>query len=161
MKKTGDIQLCVDYRELNKITIKDNFSTPLIDDCLDRLRNKKLSTKLDLKNGFHQVRVAQSSIKYTLFVRPLGQFEYLRMLFGLTDAPRVFQRYINTIFSDLIRKGQVLIYLDDILIATDVVEEHLNILRNVFKLARRYNLEFRLDKCSFLYKQITYLGLFG
>ena len=129
MKKTGDIRLCVDYRELNKITIKDNFSTPLIDDCLDRLRNKKLSTKLDLKNGFHQVRVAQSSIKYTLFVRPLGQFEYLRMLFGLTDAPRVFQRYINTIFSDLIRKGQVLIYLDDILIATDTVEKYLNILR--------------------------------
>ena len=86
----------------------------------------------------------------------MGQFEYLRMPFGLTNAPRVFQRYINTIFSDLIWKGQVLVYLDDnILIATDTVEEHRNILRNVFKLVRRYNLEFRLDKCSFLYQQIT------
>ena len=127
----------------------------MIDDCLDRLRNKKLFTKLDLRNGFHHIRVAESSIKYTSFSTPLGQFEYLRMPFGLTNASWVFQRYINAIFSDLIWKGQVLVYLDDnILIATDTVEEHRNILRNVFKLVRRYNLEFWLDKCSFLYQQI-------
>ena len=89
------------YEELNKI--KDNFPSPLINDCLDRLGNKKLFTKLDLRNG-----ITESSIKYTSFVTPLGQFEYLRMPFGLTNAPRVFQRYINTIFSDLIREGQVL-----------------------------------------------------
>lgn len=82
------------------------------------------------RNGLHHVRIAESSIKYTLFVTLLSQFEYLRMSFGLINAPRVFQRYINIIFFDLIRKGQVLVYLGDILIATGTVEEHLNILRN-------------------------------
>ncbi|XP_015437583.1 PREDICTED: uncharacterized protein LOC107192764 [Dufourea novaeangliae] len=101
-KKNGELRLCIDYRELNKITIKDNFPAPFIDDCLDQLRGRKYFSKLDLKNGFHHVKVSESCIKYTSFVTPLGQFEYLRMPFGLTNAPRVFQRYINSIFSDLV-----------------------------------------------------------
>ncbi|XP_011859685.1 PREDICTED: uncharacterized protein LOC105557126 [Vollenhovia emeryi] len=157
-KKDGESRLCIDYRELNKITVRDNFPTPLIDDHLDRLRGKSYFSSLDLRNGFHHVKVADESVKYTSFVTPLGQFEFLRMPFGLTNAPRVFQRYINDIFRDLIRENKILIYLDDILIATENVGEHLEILREVFNLARQHKLQFRLDKCSFLYREIVYLG---
>lgn len=157
-KKNGEIRLCVDYREINKITVRDNFPVPLIDDYLDQLRDKVYFTKLDLRNGFHHVKVPESSVKYTSFITPLGQFEYLRMPFGLTNAPRIFQRYLNEIFSDLVRRNEVLLYLDDFLIATQTIEEHLGILCKVFSLARRHNLQFRLDKCFFLYREITYLG---
>lgn len=81
---------CVDFRELNKITVKDNFPTPLIDDHIDRLKDKKIFSSLDLKNGFYYVKMSEYSIKYTAFVTPIGQFEFLRMPFGLTNAPRVF-----------------------------------------------------------------------
>jgi len=157
-KKDGNLRLCVDYRELNKITIKDNFPAPLIDDHLDRLKGKRIFSCLDLQNGFHHIRVAESSIKYTAFITPMGQFEYLRMTFGLTNAPRVFQRYIHNIFKPMIIEGKVLIYMDDILIATERMDEHLTILREVFEIAQRHRLKFRLDKCSFLYDRITYLG---
>ncbi|KAJ3659560.1 hypothetical protein Zmor_011244 [Zophobas morio] len=157
-KKTGDLRLCVDYRELNKITIKDNFPTPLIEDNLDRLRNKRYFTTLDLKDGFHHVRVAESSIKFTSFITPLGQFEYLRMPFGLTNAPRVFNRFINLVFNKLIRANKIILYLDDILIATNSYEEHLDILKEVFGAASQHNLLFRIDKCAFLMFEISYLG---
>jgi len=157
-KKDGNLRLCVDYRELNKITIKDNFPAPMIDDHLDRLKGKRIFSCLDLQNGFHHIRVAESSIKYTAFITPMGQFEYLRMPFGLTNAPRVFQRYIHNIFKPMILESKVLIYMDDILIATERISEHLTILREVFEIAQRHRLKFRLDKCSFLYDRITYLG---
>ena len=75
-KKSGDYRLCIDYRELNKITVRDNFPTPLIDDQLDWLREKKIFTLLDLKNGFHHVRMCEKSVPYTSFVTPLGHYEY-------------------------------------------------------------------------------------
>jgi Reverse transcriptase (RNA-dependent DNA polymerase). len=96
-KKNNEIRLCVDYRELNKVTVKDNFPAPLIDDHLDRLKNKKYFTSLDLKNGFYHVKMSECSIKYTSFVTPFGQFEFQRMPFGLTNAPRVFQRFVNAV----------------------------------------------------------------
>jgi len=102
--------------------------------------------------------MAETSIKYTSFVTPLGQFEFLRMPFGVTNAPRVFQRFINNIFSKLINDNKILLYLDDILIATETIEEHLKILKDVFQIATQNKLMFRLDKCSFLYEEITYLG---
>lgn len=125
---------------------------------MDRLNDKKYFSKLDLRNGFHHVKMAENSIKYTCFVTPLGQFEYLRMPFGLTNAPRIFQRFLNDIFQNLIYNGEILLYLDDILVATSTIDEHLNILQKVFYTANKYRLQFRWDKCSFLYTEITYLG---
>lgn len=135
-KKNGEF--CVDYRELNKITIKNNFPTPLIEDHLDRLRNKRYFTTLDLRDGFHHVKVAESSVKLTAFNTPLGQFEYLRMPFGLTNAPKVFQRFINSIFSDLIRQDKILLFVDDILIATESIDEHLDILKEILRRASQF-----------------------
>lgn len=157
-KKSGDYRLCIDYRELNKITVRDNFPTPLIDDQLDRLRDKRIFTLLDLRNGFHHVRMCEKSIPYTSFVTPLGQYEYVKMPFGLTNSPRVFGRFIQFVFHELIRRGDLLVYLNDMMIATQNYTEHFAILKEVFRLAAKHNLQFRLDKCFFGFKEVEYLG---
>jgi hypothetical protein len=93
-KKSSDYKLCIDCRELNNITVGDNFLTPLIDDQLDQLREKKIFTSLDLKNGFHHVRICKKCLPYTSFITPIGQYEYVKMPFGLTNSFRVFNRFI-------------------------------------------------------------------
>lgn len=135
-----------------------NFPTELIDDNIDRLQGKVYFSILDLKDGFHHVKMHESSVKYTSFVTPLGQFEYLRMPFGLANAPRVFQRFVHTVFKSLIRKNKILIYLDDLPIATKDVDEHIETLSRVFEIAGRNQLKFRLDKCHFVQTEIKYLG---
>lgn len=90
-RKNGDLRMCVDYRSLNRITLKDNFPLPAIEDCLDYLGNKKYFSTLDLENSFHQVPMHEESIHYTAFVTPLGQFEFCYMPFGLKNAGSVFQ----------------------------------------------------------------------
>lgn len=157
-KKNGETRMCIDYRELNKCTLKDNYPLPIIEDLLDRLRDKKYFTILDMKSGFHHVKMAEESVKFTSFVTPLGQFEYLRMPFGLKNAPSVFQRYVHKMFKELISTDKLFSYLDDLLIATSTIDEHLSILREVINVAKANKLEFRFDKCKFLYNEITYLG---
>ena len=157
-KKNGEIRLCVDSREFNKITIKDNYPTQLIEDNLDRLKDKLYFTALDLRDGFFHVKMAESSIQYTSFVTPLGQYEYLRLPFGLCNGPKIFMRYISQIFEPLDRVNKVLLYADDILIASSSIKEHLQTLSEVFSLAGKNHLRFRLDKCSFAQNEIEYLG---
>ncbi|XP_011859156.1 PREDICTED: uncharacterized protein K02A2.6-like [Vollenhovia emeryi] len=157
-KKTGGLRLCIDYRELNKITIRDNFPTELIEDNLDCLQGKKYFTMLDLKDGFHHVKMHEASIKFTSFVTPLGQYEYLRMPFGLTNAPRVFQRFVHQAFAPLTREHKILLYLDDIMVATEALDEHIDILSELFTLAGKNQLQFRLDKCYFAQTEVRYLG---
>ncbi|KAL4119867.1 hypothetical protein QTP88_012630 [Uroleucon formosanum] len=125
---------------------------------VDRLKGKQIFTSLDLKNGFHHVRMNEASIPYTSFVTPVGQYEYLRMPFGLSNSPRVFNRYIQSIFHDLICRGKLLVYLDDLLIATQTFPEHFKILTEVFRIAAKHKLRFNVDKCSFGYCEVEYLG---
>ena len=136
-KMNSELRLCVDYRFLNKIPLWDNYPLPLIEDHLDRLRDKCYYTLLDLKDGFHHIDVATDSIKYTAFITPLGQYEYLKMLFGLETAPAKFQRFVNMVFSGLVKSGNVVIYLDDILVATDTIECHSEILKKVHIVGRK------------------------
>lgn len=157
-KKSGELRMCVDYRVLNKMTCKDNYPIPLIDDLLDRLGNKKIFTKLDLKNGFYHVFMNEESVKYTSFVTPMGQYEFLRMPFGLKNAPSMFQRFVNKVFADMIRDGKLIVYLDDIMIATENEEEHFEILKEVFAKLVSNKLELRLDKCEFFATSVKYLG---
>ena len=157
-KNVSDLRMCVDYRILNKNTAKDSYPLPLIDDLLDTLSGKKYFTKLDLKNGFFHVYVKNESIKYTSFITPLGQYEFLRMPFGLKNAPSVFQRFVNKVFNDMIRQGKLIIYMDDIMIATKEIEDHLTTLKEVFARLVENKLELRLDKCEFLQTSVTYLG---
>ncbi|CAG9830104.1 unnamed protein product [Diabrotica balteata] len=157
-KKTNDFRLCVDYRSLNKITLRDNFPIPLIEDQLCQLKDKRYFSTLDLKSAFYHVNVEESSIKYTSFVTPSAQYEFLKMPFGLRNSPSVFMRYIHTIFKHLMEHNKLLIYIDDLLIATKTVEENLDILKEIFCLLVQNKLNLRLDKCSFLMTEINHLG---
>ena len=157
-KKNGKMRLCIDYWVLNKITVRDNYPLPYIEDQIDKLRNKRFCTLFDLKDGFHYISMADDSVKYTAFVTPPGQFKYLKIPFGLKTAPPKFQRFVNTVLSSLTRSGGVLAYLDDFLIATETFERHLFVLEQVFKLLVENKLELRLDKCHFFQTEIEYLG---
>ncbi|KAK9700558.1 Retrotransposon gag protein [Popillia japonica] len=157
-KKPSGIRLCVDYRELNKITIRDNFPLPLIDDQIDRLRGKSVYTRLDLRDAFHHVSIHPNSVKYTSFITHSGQFEYLKMPFGLKNSPASFCRYINLIFRDLIEQNKVCTYIDDILVATETLEQNIDILNEVFEILVKNRLELKVEKCSFFKREIQFLG---
>jgi len=150
--------MCVDYRALNKVLVRDNYPLPLIDDQLDALRGKRFYSSLDLKDGFYHVVMASESVRYTSFVTPLGQFEFLRMPFGLKIGPQLFQRFINEALSELIKRGDVVVYMDDILVATETLESHINVLKEVFTILVSNKLELKLGKCAFLYTEVEYLG---
>jgi len=149
-KKTGDLRLCVDYRELNKLLIRDHYPLPNVEDLIDSLHGKKYFTRIDLRNGFYHIKLSEESVKYTAFTTPFGQFEFLRMPFGLKVAPSRFQRYINQILSELIRQFKIVLYMDDILIVSTITEQHIQILKSIFKLFVANKLELRIDKCAFL-----------
>ena len=110
--------MCVDYRTLNKYTVRDNYPLPLIEDCLEYFTGKKIFTLLDLKSGFHQVKVSLDSTYLTSFVTPNGQYEFLRMPFGLKNAPSPFQRFISRVFRKFTDSKQIVVYMDDIVIAS-------------------------------------------
>jgi len=150
-KKTGEIRLCIDHRKLNKALLKDNYPLPHIDDLLDKLVDKKV---LDLKNGYFHVFVNEESVKYTSFVTPLGQFKFLRMPMGIKNAPAVFQRFVNKILDDMIRNNKVVLYMDDIMVASKDINEHLETLEEFFKRLTQNRLELRMDKCAFLKSNI-------
>lgn len=122
------------------------------------LKDKKFFTRLDLKNAFYHVKVKEDSIKYLSFVTHMGQFEFMRMPFGFFNSPAIFMRYINNIFHSLIEQIKILIYLDDILISTHIVDENFEILIEVFSIMSQNHLKLRLDKCSFLQEKIQCLG---
>lgn len=132
-KKEGEKRLCIDYRSLNKITIKDKYPMPRIEDLLDRLKGCKYFTSLDLKSGYYQIGVKNESIDKTAFITEDGHYEFLRMPFGLSNGPSVFQRLMNRILGNL-RFGSVIVYLDDLLIISETVEQNLSVLESVLNL---------------------------
>ena len=156
-KKDGRWRMCIDYRALNKQTIKDRYPLPRIDLLLDRLGQARVFTKLDLAQGYHQIAMTDDSIEKTSFCTNLGQWEYLVMPFGLCNAPSTFQRLMNTIFEREINSF-ILIYLDDILIYSCSIEEHWDHLRIALDRLRRAKLYGRLHKCEFLKDKVDYLG---
>jgi hypothetical protein len=156
-KKDGRWRMCVDYRALNKQTIKDKFPLPRIDELLERLGQAKVFSALDLASGYHQIRVEQNSIERTAFRTTRGHYEFLVMPFGLTNAPSVFQRLMNRIFAEELGIF-VLVYLDDILIFSKSIEEHWQHLRVALARLREAKLYGRIHKCSFLRDQVEYLG---
>lgn len=157
-KKNGQYRMAVDFRELNKITLRDHFPIPRIDEQIDALRDKKYFTRLDLKDAFHHVKLSENSIPYTSFVTFMGQFEWVRMPFGLSNGPSFFMRFIYSAFRKLLDQNKIIIYLDDLLIATETVEENLSILKEVLTVMVNNKLELRVDKCYFLLECIDYLG---
>jgi hypothetical protein len=156
-KKDGGLRLCVDYRGLNKVTIKNRHPLPLIDETLDRLQGAKIFTKLDLKDAYHRVRIREGHEWKTAFRTRYGHFEYLVMPFGLANAPATFQAYINTALVGLLDHF-VVVYLDDILIYSRNEDEHHDHVRQVLTRLRKNNLFCKLSKCEFDVKEVEFLG---
>lgn len=156
-KKTDDYRLVVDYRRLNAITIKDRYPLPRIEDEINKLGGNKYFTGLDLAQGFYQVPMEEESVEKTAFVTPDGHYEFLRMLFGLSNSPAVFQRLINKALGEL-KDSIAFPYIDDIIIPSVTVKEGLERLELVLIKLRDNNLTLRLSKCKFLQTSIDYLG---
>ncbi|CAG9137945.1 unnamed protein product [Plutella xylostella] len=157
-KKDGSDRMCVDYRALNKLTSRERYPLPLIDDHIDRLGHFKFFSSLDMATGFHQIPIDWASIHKTAFVTPEGHYEYLRMPYGLTNSPIVYQRIINKTLRSHIDAGYVLVYVDDVLIMSNTVEEGIVRLRDVLKTLTDAGFSINLGKCSFLATKVEYLG---
>lgn len=157
-KRNGKKRMCVDLRSFNDLVQKQRFTFPIIEDQLNKLQGKKVFTSSDLKDGFHQIDLHPESTKYFGFSTPHGQYEFLKLPFGYVEAPAEFQKRIIQIFEHLVRDDKVLIYMDDILIATDTIDQNLHILKEVLITLRKYKLELNLSKCQFLRNTIEYLG---
>lgn len=156
-KKNGELRLCVDYRALNKKTLKDKYPMPLIEDQIDSLSCQVYFSTLDLTSGYHQIPIAEQSKHLTAFITPDGHFEYNRMPFGLCNAPAVFQRMIHKVLNPKKIPG-VLTYMDDIIIASQTIEEGMERLERVFDALKEANLTLNLKKCNFFRKKIEFLG---
>jgi Reverse transcriptase (RNA-dependent DNA polymerase)/RNase H-like domain found in reverse transcriptase len=156
-KKDGSLRLCVDFRGLNKISKKDRYPLPMINDLLATAGKARIYTTIDLRHAYHLVRITEGDEWKTAFRTRYGSFEWLVMPFGLTNAPAAFQRFMNDIFSDLLDVN-VIVYLDDILIFSDDPADHTKHVREVFRRLRLNELYARPDKCFFSKDTVEYLG---
>ncbi|GFO14964.1 Pol polyprotein [Plakobranchus ocellatus] len=157
-KKDGRLRLCVDYRLLNIRTKKDNYCLPRIEEILDSLKGAALFSRLDLKSGYHQIEIAEEDKERTAFtVGPLGFYEHNRLAFGLCNSPATFQRVMEDCFDDINLKD-MFVYIDDIIVFSRTVEEHLEKLRKVFCRLRDCGLKLAPQKCELLQREISFLG---
>lgn len=156
-KKGGGLRPCIDYRALNKITIKYRYPLPLVPSSLELLRGAQVFSKLDLRSAYNLVRIRRGDEWKTAFVTPTGHYEYLVMPYGLANAPSVFQAFMNEIFREYLHRF-VLVYIDDILIYSNNLAEHRNHTSLVLQKLREYHLYLKAEKCSFHQSQVQFLG---
>lgn len=156
-KKDGEMRMCIDYRQLNKITIKDRYPLPRIDDTVDALCGSMYFSTLDLLSGYWQIEIEERDKYKTAFICEFGQYEFNRMPFGLTNAPSTFQRAMNNILKPILY-GFALVYLDDIIVFSNSIENHLSHLECVFNLLKKAGLKLKRKKCEFFKEKLDYLG---
>jgi len=156
-KPDGTLRLCVDYRGLNKITLKSKYPLPLMSELRSRLGKATIFTKLNLKNGYYLIRMAEGEEWKTAFKSRYGFYEYTVMPFGLCNAPSTFQSMINDVFRDMLDVG-VIAYMDDILIDTETVEEHVALVRQIMERLRKARLGVSIKKSSFHQREVEFLG---
>ncbi|KAL9265740.1 Retrovirus-related Pol polyprotein from transposon 17.6-like protein, partial [Drosera capensis] len=156
-KHDGSLRMCVDYRALNKITVKNKYPIPLIADLFDRLGDARWFSKLDLRSGYWQVRIAEGDEPKTTCVTRYGSYEFLVMPFGLTNAPATFCTLMNKVFQPFLDQF-VVVYLDDIVVYSKTLEDHVEHLRQVFQVLRENELYVKREKCSLAQEETTFLG---
>ncbi|XP_039018028.1 uncharacterized protein LOC120149241 [Hibiscus syriacus] len=156
-KHDGSIRMCIDYRALNKLTIKNKYPIPLIADLFDQLGGARWFTKLDLRSGYYQVRIAEGDEPKTACVTRYGSYEFLVIPFGLTNAPATFYTLMNKVLQPFLDRF-VVVYLDDIVVYSKTLEEHIEHLRRVFQVLRENELYVKEEKCSFAQKEVPFLG---
>ncbi|KAL0546671.1 hypothetical protein IC582_016583 [Cucumis melo] len=156
-KKDGSMRLCIDYRELNKVTVKNRYPLPRIDDLFDQLQGATVFSKIDLRSGYHQLRIKDEDIPKTAFRSRYGHYEFIVMSFGLTNAPAVFMDLMNRVFREFLDTF-VIVFIDDILIYSKTEAEHEEHLRMVLQTLRDNKLYVKFSKCEFWLKQVSFLG---
>ncbi|GJS51339.1 reverse transcriptase domain-containing protein [Tanacetum coccineum] len=155
-KKDGSFRMCIDYRELNKLTVKNRYPLPRIDDLFDQLQGSQFFSKIDLRSGYHQLRVHEDDIPKTAFRTRYGHFEFTVMPFGLTNAPAVFMDLINRVCRSYV-DNFVIVFIDDILIYSKTQEEHVEHLRLVLELLKKEKLYAKFSKCEFWLREVQFL----
>jgi hypothetical protein len=156
-KKDGTKRMCIDYRALNEVTIKNKYPLPRIEDMFDQLRGASVFSKIDLRSGYHQLRIRSSDIPKTAFITKYGLYEFTVMSFGLTNAPAFFMNLMNSVFMDYLDKF-VVVFIDDILIYSRSEEEHADHLRMVLLRLQEHQLYAKLSKCEFWISEVLFLG---
>ena len=156
-KKNGGLRMCIDWRKLNARTVRDNYMLPRIDDLLDRLSQAKYFTAIDLQSMYHQLRIKKEDRPKTAFVTRYGTFEFNVVSFGFTNAPALAQRYMNKLFHKYL-DDFVLVYLDDILIYSNTLEEHYQHLATVLETLEANKLCVSISKSYFAQPSVSYLG---
>jgi len=147
----------MDYRQLNKVTVKNRYPLPRIDDLFDQLKGAKVFSKIDLRSGYYQMRIKGQDVPKTAFRTRYGHFEFLVLPFGLTNAPALFMDLMNRVFQPYLDKF-VVVFIDDILVYSKSYEEHEQHLRQTLQTLRSRQLYAKLDKCDFWLKEVTFLG---
>ena len=149
--------MCVDYRPLNAVTVKNKYPLPRIDTLFDQLARAKVFSKIDLRSGYHQIKISPQDIPKTIFSTRYGLYEYLVMSFGLTNAPAFFMYLMNSVFMPELDKF-VVVFIDDILIYSKNDEEHTRHLRIVLTRLREHKLYAKFSKCEFWLDRVQFLG---
>eukprot|EP00253_Pinus_taeda_P002305 PITA_02305 len=156
-KKDGTLWMCIDYRQLNKLTIKNKYPLPRIDELFDQVKGATVFSKIELRSGYHQIRIKDEDIAKTTFRTRYGHYEFVVLPFGLTNAHATFMCLMNNIFHPYLDQF-VLIFIDDILIYSRTIEEHYEHLRMVLQTLREHQLYAKFSKCDFFKEEIQYLG---
>lgn len=156
-KRNGDVRLCIDYRKLNLQTVKDAYALPNLEESFSALTGSRWFTVLDLKSGYYQIQMSEADKAKTAFVTPLGFWEWNRMPQGVTNAPSTFQRLMEKCMGDL-NLREVLVFLDDIIIFSDTLEEHEKRLLGVLTRLKEFGLKLSPEKCKFFQSSVRYLG---
>lgn len=157
-KKSGEYRLCIDFRKLNSVTIKDSYPLPYISHTLDKLKNARYLSTLDIKSAYWQIPLAEESKQYTAFTAPgRGLFQFKRLPFGLHNGPATFQRAMDRVIGhDL--EPNVFVYLDDVIVVTDSFDKHLTILGTVLQRLQQAGFTLNREKCQFCVPELRYLG---
>lgn len=155
-KSNGDIRIIVDYRKINQHIVDDGFFFPGIYDSIERLKNMKFFSKIDLSSSFYQIPISKCSQDITSFICPLGQYKFTTLPFGLKSSPKLFQRVISNILNKV---SNIIIFVDDILIYNETEKEHLEKIDLVINTLQQNSLEINFGKCIFMKTTIDYLGM--
>ena len=156
-KKDGNLQMCIDYRQINKVTVKNKYPLPRIEDLFDQLKEASVFSKIDLRSRYYQLRVKEVDVSKTAFRTRYGHYGFLVMPFGLTNASEAFMDLMNRVFRPYVDQF-VVVFIDDILVYSKDAQEHEQHLKIVLQKLREKKLYAKLSKCDFWQKEVSFLG---